>query len=230
MTAPLHLVIFDVDGTLIDSQGQIISSMEAAFEAVHLPVPSPDQVREIIGLSLSVAMQRLAPGRPAQIHADLVESYKASFTQLLQQPDAGDHVRLFPGARDQVTALSMQDDMLLGIATGKSRRGLDRVLRVHGWERLFVTQQVADHHPSKPHPSMVETALNETGVAINCAVMIGDTTFDIQMGRAAGVATIGVAWGYHDVAALHDAGADMVIDSFDALPDALGGVWDRLDE
>ena len=113
----------------------------------------------------------------------------------------------------------------MGVATGKSRRGLDHVLEAHGLRRFFVTEQVADHHPSKPHPSMVQAALAETGVAPEDAVMIGDTSFDIDMGRAAGVRTVGVGWGYHGAGRLER--ADIVIDAFSALPAALETVWKR---
>ena len=115
--------------------------------------------------------------------------------------------------------------MVLGVATGKSRRGLDHILAAHALQGAFATCQVADDHPSKPHPSMVLAALAETGVDPSMAVMIGDTSFDMEMGRSAGVATLGVSWGYHPVADLLGAGATRVIDGFAALVPALDQMW-----
>ena len=119
-----------------------------------------------------------------------------------------------------LTQLHAVPEILLGIATGKSRRGLDGLLAVHGLEKLFVTQQVADHHPSKPHPSMLRACCDETGVAPEDAVMIGDTSFDMQMARAAGMDGIGVSWGYHRREELGE--ARIVVDSFAQLMDELG--------
>jgi phosphoglycolate phosphatase len=111
---------------------------------------------------------------------------------------------------------------MLAVATGKSKRGLDKLIESHGLEGYFLSQQVADFHPSKPHPAMVEACLAETGINAAQAVMIGDTTFDIDMGRAAGVKTIGVSWGYHPVETLN---ADTIIHSYDAL---LGAIDDLI--
>ena len=122
----------------------------------------------------------------------------------------------------QVTHTAIPE-VLIGAATGMARRGLDHVIAVHGFERHFVTRQTADAHPSKPHPSMLTTALAETGVAPGRAVMVGDTDFDIDMGRAAGVRTVGVQWGYHPVERL--ARADLLIDRFAALDAALARLW-----
>src|SRR5690606_31267228 len=128
---------------------------------------------------------------------------------------------LFPGARAALDALGARNDILLGIATGKSRRGLAHVLFSHDLEGRFATCQVADDHPSKPHPSMIAAALAATGVAARDAVMLGDTTYDVAMARAAGVAAIGVSWGYHPAAALHEAGAMRILSHFAELPDAI---------
>ena len=138
-----------------------------------------------------------------------------------------DTAALYPGVRQALTTLAGQDDVLLGIATGKARRGLDHTCKAHDLDGYFVTRQTADFHPSKPHPSMLLAALAETGVEAAQAVMIGDTTYDIEMGRAAGFATLGVSWGYHTPDALRAAGADLMVDDFAALPAALDQIWGR---
>ena len=118
----------------------------------------------------------------------------------------------------------------MGVATGKARRGLDHATEAHDLEPFFVTRQTADHHPSKPHPSMLHAALAETGAEAAHAVMIGDTSYDIEMGRAAGFRTIGVDWGYHDTSALERAGADIVVQDFKGLDMALNDFWGWADE
>lgn len=222
MSAPLRLVLFDVDGTLVDSQGSIVSAMTACFSAAGLPVPARPDILSIVGLSLPNAMARLAPDLDGQALGGLVEGYKQAYhEQRLQQGAASSP--LYPGAREVITSLHAIPEMLLGVATGKSQRGLDALLAAHDLDRYFVTRQVADHHPSKPHPSMIETALEETGVAAGDTVMIGDTSFDMEMAAAAGVTGIGVSWGYHHHSAL--TAADHVIDRFEHLPDLLASIW-----
>ncbi|SPH16529.1 Pyrophosphatase PpaX [Defluviimonas aquaemixtae] len=220
MKGGLRLVVFDVDGTLVDSQNHILAAMAHAFGALDIDLPPREAVLSIVGLSLPEAMARLVPDLPGQSHEDLVAAYKQSFGTLRAETLAP----LYPGAADALSALGSQADVLLGVATGKSRRGLDHVLRAHALDRHFVTCQVADDHPSKPHPSMLLAACAET--AAGPGVMIGDTTYDIEMGRAAGFATIGVAWGYHRAEALAEAGAGQVIEAFDALLPALERVWE----
>ncbi len=220
MTRDLRLVVFDVDGTLVDSQNHILSAMRRAFDALGVALPPREEVLSIVGLSLPEAMARLVPDLPCDRRDGLVEAYKDSFGALRAETLAP----LYPGATDALAALRSQDEVILGVATGKSRRGLDHILRAHGLENSFVTQQVADDHPSKPHPSMLLAACAETGAAPG--VMIGDTSFDIEMGRAAGFATIGVSWGYHRAEALVAAGAGQVIDAFDALLPALDRIWE----
>lgn len=213
------LVIFDVDGTLIDSQAHIVGAMNAAFDAVGLPRPARAETLSIVGLSLPVAMGVLAPEHPDK-GAALVEAYKDSF---MTKREGGAVSPLYPGARAVLDALSARDDTILAIATGKSRRGLRHVLAQHDLAGYFLTMQVADDHPSKPHPSMIETCLRETGIDASAAAIIGDTRFDMEMGVAAGVRAIGVAWGYHPVAELHAAGAEQVLSHFDELPGAFYG-------
>lgn len=213
MTAPA-LVIFDMDGTLVDSQHMIVAALHAAFAGEGLTPPSRKAMLSIVGLSLVEAMRHLVPG-DATRHRRLAEAYKGAFQDLRRAPDH--HEPLYEGAIEVLDHLRDRDDIILGIATGKSRRGVGVVLGLHGLERHFMTIQTADDHPSKPHPSMVVTALAECGIDASRAVMVGDTVFDMEMARAAGVPGIGVSWGYHDAHHLEPAGAHCVIDRFDAL-------------
>ncbi|MFV2051738.1 HAD-IA family hydrolase [Aliiroseovarius sp. YM-037] len=227
MTGPLRLIVFDVDGTLVDSQAHIIASMESAFAGIGLPSPSRDAILGIVGLSLPVAIPTLVPDADVATHRALVEGYKTSYMTLRSNDAAAASSPLYPGARDALDRLGDRPEVLLGVATGKSRRGLDHVLDQHGWKARFITQQVADDHPSKPHPSMLQAALSETGAEGRDAVMIGDTEYDILMGRAAGFRTIGVSWGYHDLDRLNAAGADQIIGSFNQLLAALDDMMER---
>ena len=216
----LRLVIFDVDGTLIDSQAHILAAMNAAFAAHDLPPPAREATLSIVGLSLPIAMARLAPNHP-DWQGTLVEAYKDAFGQMRRGPDGAALSPLFPGARAALTHLAAQDHTLLAIATGKSRRGMDHILDLHDLRGLFQSVQTADDHPSKPHPSMVAACLRDTGTAAARAVILGDTTYDIDMGRAAGIHALGVAWGYHPPENLTASGACAILHSFDALPMAL---------
>jgi phosphoglycolate phosphatase len=225
MNAPrdpgLRLVIFDVDGTLVDSQVSIVASMTAAFEAEGLKVPDRARILSIVGLSLDHAMRKLAPDAPS--HDALVAAYKLGFQAQRLRDGSIRGAPLYPGALQTLQHLAGVPDILLGVATGKSKRGLDALLDAHGLTQMFVTCQVADFHPSKPHPSMIETAMAETGVGRDRTVMIGDTSYDMDMAKAAGVTGIGVGWGYHDRTTLGS--ARTVIDSFDDLVPTLERLW-----
>ncbi|MBE3637401.1 HAD-IA family hydrolase [Mangrovicoccus algicola] len=220
----LRLALFDVDGTLVDSQGHIKASMAAAFAAEGLAPPPDAEVLSIVGLSLPNAIAQLAPDQPPARIDRMVAAYKDSYAAM-RGADAAASSPLYPGALACLDALAADDHVLIGVATGKSRRGLTHLMDLHGLAPRFVTTQVADDHPSKPHPAMVEAALAATGVAAADAVMIGDTSFDMEMGRAAGVRRLGVAWGYHAVPALEAAGAERLATEFAQVPALLHELW-----
>lgn len=218
-----RLVVFDVDGTLVDSQADILASMASAFGEVDVTEPPNENVLGIVGLSLDVAMARLAPDQSRDVQYRLVDAYKRAYMHLRVSKGSVSSSPLYPGARGVLDQLKADPNTVLGIATGKSRRGLDTLLEGHGLQRVFATEQVADFHPSKPHPSMLVAAMDETSIAPDRAVMVGDTSFDMEMARAAGMAAIGVSWGYHPREALGL--AEVVIDGFAELPSALRAIW-----
>jgi phosphoglycolate phosphatase len=221
--APLRLVIFDVDGTLVDSQADILGAMHLAFAGEGLLTPSREEVLGVVGLSLDVLMPRLAPEADGGTLGRLVQGYKDAYMSLRSEQGGEISSPFYPGARATLEALQAQPDVLLGVATGKSRRGLDKLIEAHDLKGIFVTQQVADFHPSKPHPAMLLAALSETGVESENAVMVGDTTFDMEMAQDAGITGIGVSWGYHPPA--HLAAAKHILERFDALPPLLDKIW-----
>ncbi|MGD9665463.1 MAG: HAD-IA family hydrolase [Novosphingobium sp.] len=214
----MRLAVFDCDGTLVDGQADICEAMELAFARCALPAPDRHLIRRAVGLSLPRAMMLLAPATDAQMHDALAEAYKQAFRTARSEGRLAEP--LFPGIDDLVRRLNTAGWML-GVATGKSDRGLTHCLAVHNLSDAFATLQTADRHPSKPHPAMLEAALAETGVDAHNAVMIGDTVFDIEMARHAGVRAIGVSWGYHEVEELLEAGADIVAESPDELEEIL---------
>lgn len=212
----LKLVVFDVDGTLVDSQGDILASMQIAFDGAGLALPDRAQVLSIVGLSLPQAMARLVPDATDALIETLVSGYKNGY---FERRKTSGHAPLYPGIAALLTKLGQYDNLLLGIATGKSRRGLDALLDGLDLPVRFVTTQVADDHPSKPHPAMLQAALMESGVEAADAVMIGDTSYDMDMAQAAGLKSIAVGWGYHTAAAL--SGANVLVHDAMALEQAI---------
>lgn len=211
----MKLVIFDVDGTIVDSQHMIVAAMTRAFEAHGLVVPPRDEILSIVGLSLVQAVGQLVDHHPDVPVEVVAGAYKDAFFSLRAAGTTAEP--LYDGAFETLQALQARDDVVLAIATGKSRRGVAQLIEHYGLHGLFASIQTADDHPSKPDPAMILAACAETGLAPSQAVMIGDTVFDITMARAAGARALGVAWGYHEVADLQRAGADLVIDRYDRL-------------
>jgi phosphoglycolate phosphatase len=201
------LAIFDCDGTLVDSGATIHAALTATFERNALALPPPQECRRVIGLSLIEAMAVLQPELGEAEHADLAEDYKRAFWELR----ANGQVRepLFGGVIELLDRLE-EAGWLLAVATGKSDRGLRLCLDQHGIHARFVSLQTSDRHPSKPHPAMVEQAIAEAGAAPETTFVVGDTSFDMAMARAAGAAGIGAGWGYHEARELIEAGAAAV--------------------
>jgi phosphoglycolate phosphatase len=208
-----RLVVFDCDGTLVDSQHAIIAAMRVAFRETGIDEPDPAAVRHVVGLTLEEAIRRLMPGALPELHRQSAAAYRRAFHIIRSRPDHQEP--LFDGIADVVDALH-RAGTLLGIATGKSRRGLDATLERHGLREKFVTLQTADMNPGKPAPDMLLNAMREAGAEPAETAMIGDTFYDLEMARNARTAAIGVAWGYHEANELMPL-ADAIAESAPAL-------------
>lgn len=220
MKPAVRLVVFDYDGTLVDSQAAIVGTMQAAFLELGLAAPTPEAVRRIVGLALELAIERLclAPGETradAALVAALAASYRRRFQAVrLQQGVA--HEPLFAGVAAVLQRLD-SSGRLLAIATGKNRRGLLAGLAGHGLGRHFQVLKTADDGPSKPHPEILFQAMRELGMEPRETLMIGDTVYDMEMARSAGAYALGVSWGYHPPGELLAAGAFAVAGRPDEL-------------
>jgi len=214
----IKLAVFDCDGTIVDSQHSIVHSMHAAFAKYGLDKPSRDAIRRVVGLPLAQTFSILAPGEGPDLHDELRQAYSDSWQDL--HATEGLSEPLYPGLVEALDALDAEG-WLLGVATGKSHRGLVRTLEKHGLSDRFVTLQTSDRARGKPHPEMLLKAMNETGAMAPDTVMIGDTTYDIEMSVNAKVRAIGVAWGYHKVEELLASGAEVVLNDFSELPSML---------
>ena len=209
----MALIVFDCDGTLVDSQPLIARTMAAAFRDHDLEAPSATRTGRIVGMALEHGIEVLLPaGGPDP--RDVAATYRRIYQRLVAEP--GVIPRAFDGLVDLLAALD-GGGTLLGVCTGRARRSLGPILAHNRIEDRFVTLQTGDLHPGKPHPAMLETALAEGGVAPTAALMIGDATFDMEMARNAGVAAIGVAWGAHEPAELIDSGARAVAEDVASL-------------
>jgi phosphoglycolate phosphatase len=205
-----RLAVFDCDGTLVDSQAAICRAMDECFSYHDLTPPDRTATRRVVGLSLPEAMRMLLPDADPALHDALTQTYKSAFQRhraegLVEEP-------LFDGIAGAVQTLE-ESGWLLGVATGKSDRGLRLCLERHGLHARFVTLQTADRHPSKPHPAMLHAAIAEAGAVPETTVMIGDTSFDMMMATEAGAHALGVGWGYHSADELHAAGARAVVET-----------------
>ena len=217
-----RLVVFDVDGTLVDSQHLIVEAQRRAFTEHGMALPERREALSVVGLSLPEAFRRLA-GEAGPIES-LSQSYRRAFQALRVDPDYEEP--LFPGMEDLLARMRGRDDLRLAIATGKSRRGVAHLVAKYGWTGWFASIQTADDAPSKPDPTMLRQAMREAEAEPGMTVMIGDTTFDMMMAVSAGAAAIGVSWGYHTPGALFGAGAVTVVDSAATLADLVAGPLD----
>jgi len=220
MSAATRLAVFDCDGTLVDGQAAVCGAMSAAFGHCGLVAPPHHSVRRIVGLSLPVAMRKLAPDEAPETHDQLVTAYKQAFFHARSEGRLSEP--LYDGIRELIGDLHAEG-WQLGVATGKSDRGLNGCLTGHALVDKFVTLQTADRHPSKPHPPMLEAAMADAGAAPAETAMIGDTVYDIEMARTAGCRALGVAWGYHAPGELLAAGAEAVAQTAAELKELLDG-------
>ncbi|MBT6288839.1 MAG: HAD-IA family hydrolase [Rhodospirillaceae bacterium] len=213
----LKLLVLDCDGTFVDSQTGIIEAMQSAFAENGVARPAPEKILHVVGLELLQSIGILAPTLGPAIHEKILTAYRQFATK--RRNDGIWRDPLYPGAVEVMNGLS-EAGWLMGVATGKSRAGLDRVLADYEISHHFCTLQTSDVAAGKPSPDMLERALAESGADASRAVMVGDTTYDMEMAVNANISAIGVAWGYHEVDALTSAGAKLVIERFDQLPAA----------
>ncbi|HCH20662.1 MAG TPA: HAD family hydrolase [Cellvibrionales bacterium] len=207
------LFIFDWDGTLADSREQIVESMQATIEGLNWPVRTDQQCADMIGLGLQQTAEALYPAKAASDYQTFATHYSAHYGRLKDKHGA---TRFFPNALQTLADLKSRGHTL-AVATGKSRRGLDRLLVSDGLEAMFVASRTADQTASKPDPMMLQQLLDETGTSLADAVMVGDTSYDLEMAQRIGMASIGVDWGMHSTACLAAFAPVIIISSFDQL-------------
>jgi len=222
--SPLRLVVFDLDGTIVDSLAHIARAIVQASETIGIKPPTEQAIPRVIGLSLDVAIATLFPDHGPDVHREIDRVYRKVFAEWRAQPGHGEP--LFAGSHQAIAALEAAG-FVLGIATGKARRGVDFLLDHHRLSGRFVTIQTPDIAPGKPDPGMLLQAMNDTGASPDNTVMIGDTIYDITMARKAGTKALGVAWGNHPADELHRAGAHMVVDRMDQVLQAVHDLTTR---
>lgn len=213
-----RLMIFDWDGTLMDSLVRIVGCMQAAARDVGLEALTEDSVRDIIGLGLPEAVAKLCPGIGEHQAEALRQRYAHHFVHGDMPATA-----FYPGVEAMLPALSAGGDLRLAVATGKTRRGLDRIFRETGSGGWFHASRTADETRSKPHPQMLEELLAELAMPVSEAVMIGDSEYDLEMARSLGMDRVAVSYGVHDVRRLSASEPRFIAHDFFGLVDWLKG-------
>ena len=215
MQRRFEVLVFDWDGTLMDSEAHIVACMEYAIREHGIEPDPPQKLKRVIGLGLVEAVADLLPGHSAQLHNAVTDTYRDRFLS-----DKTAQSELFPGVVETLHYLS-EAGYLLSVATGKSRRGLDRVLEQTGLGVLFPITRCADETFSKPHPQMLEEIQTDFDVSAEQMLMIGDTEFDLQMALNAGVPSVGVSYGVHEASKLRAHAPMTILDRINQLPEWL---------
>ncbi len=213
----MKLAVWDVDGTIIDSRASIAGAMSAAFEANGLTPPTYDETRAIVGMSLVPAISMLAPQADENLLNALKDDYVAAF---VRRRASGRHDPMYDGA-DELLRRLRADGWIMAVATGKSRAGVVSIFDAHDLHDLFDAVHCADDGPGKPDPHMLTCNMRALGAQAANTIMIGDTSHDMAMARAAGVYAQGVTWGFHTAQEMLEGGADNVAETFEALERAL---------
>jgi len=221
MSGKVRLLVFDWDGTLMDSESQIVASMQAAIRDLTVPVPDAGRIREIIGLGLPEAIEALLPGHSPDFHQRLVARYRHHWLA------PGNRCELFPGAARTLNTLH-ERGYHLAVATGKGRRGLDKALQETGLAGLFRATRCADETCSKPDPRMLHEIMQAVGAAPAETIMVGDTEYDMQMARNAGAAAVAVRYGVHHCDRLLSYAPLTCLDRITDLVPWLAGPGDRV--
>ena len=204
----MKLVLFDADGTLIDSQAIIHEAMSRTFLRFGYQAPHISATRSIIGLTLDLAIATILDRQIDEEIVAMTAEYKEFYLELAQREDM--QSKPFDGIPALIGGLAARKDVLLGVVTGKSRRGVDKLMACKHFSNRFVVSRCADDCPSKPHPAMVSECCDEMGISPRNTIVIGDTGFDMQMAVSAGATAIGVSWGYHPVERIVSGGAHHV--------------------
>ena len=208
------LVVWDVDGTLVDSRRTIFEGVSEAYRGVGLEPPTYDRTRQIVGLGLRDAMAVLSPELPDEMVDRIAEGYRQAFQAWHRTPGFAEP--LYDGAAETLDRLR-DGGWKIAMATGKSRRGVETIIRMHGWADLFDSTHCADDGPGKPHPAMLLEAMRALGAPPERTIMVGDTAHDMRMAKAAGAYAQGVSWGFHTAEEVQEGGADHIAHDFAAL-------------
>ncbi len=215
----MKFIVFDCDGTLVDAQYGHIAAVHFTLDCQNIPRPSRSDILLYVGAPIKTAMHEYAPEADEETLDRLVALYQQKQAELSQKNHRGEI--LYPGMFEILQNLAARDDILLGMVTMKSRRGVERVLRVHDLENMFQNTKSADDGPGKPAPDLLLRAISECDVTADDTIMVGDTNFDIQMARTAGAHTIGVTWGYQSAEELEEAKTDAIATTSEELQDLL---------